>query len=155
MQGVPAKRSSTEALIAHLKLEIEELRRTIYGTRSERSARLLDQLELELEELEADATKDERAARRRRGRRRRCVRLSASDRCVNHPPTTSCENAWCCRLRRNAPAAAGSARLSKLGESVTSTLEEIPRRFKVIDTVREKFSCRDYRTRASGDDPGP
>jgi len=37
----------------------------------------------------------------------------------------------------------GSARLSKLGESVTSTLEEIPRRFKVIDTVREKFSCRD------------
>jgi transposase len=37
----------------------------------------------------------------------------------------------------------GSARLSKLGESVTSTREEIPRRFKVIDTVREKFSCRD------------
>jgi transposase len=26
---------------------------------------------------------------------------------------------------------------------VTATLEEIPRRFKVIETVREKFSCRD------------
>ena len=37
-----AKQSSTEALIAHLKLEIEKLRRTLYGTRSERSARLLD-----------------------------------------------------------------------------------------------------------------
>ncbi len=30
-----------------------------------------------------------------------------------------------------------------LGEDVTATLEEIPRRFKVIETVREKFSCRD------------
>jgi transposase len=37
----------------------------------------------------------------------------------------------------------GSARLSKLGEDVTETLEEIPRRFKVIETVREKFTCRD------------
>ena len=57
-----AKQSSTEALIAHLKLEIEKLRRTLYGTRSERSARLLDQLELELEELETAATEDELAA---------------------------------------------------------------------------------------------
>jgi transposase len=57
-----AKQSSTEALIAHLKLEIEKLRRTLYGARSERSARLLDQLELELEELEATATEYELAA---------------------------------------------------------------------------------------------
>ena len=26
---------------------------------------------------------------------------------------------------------------------MTKTLEEIPRRFKVIETVREKFTCRD------------
>jgi len=38
-----AELSNTEALIAHLKLEIEKLRRTLYGSRSERSARLLDQ----------------------------------------------------------------------------------------------------------------
>lgn len=31
----------------------------------------------------------------------------------------------------------------ELGGSVTSTLAEIPGRFKVIDTIREKFSCRD------------
>ncbi|MFC5396042.1 IS66 family transposase, partial [Bosea vestrisii] len=37
----------------------------------------------------------------------------------------------------------GGSRLSKLGEDVTETLEEIPRRFKLIETVREKFSCRD------------
>ena len=43
--------SSTEALISHLKLEIEKLRRQLYGSRSERKARLLEQMELQLEEL--------------------------------------------------------------------------------------------------------
>ncbi len=41
--------SSTEALIGRLKLEIEKLRRQLYGTRSERTARLLEQMELQLE----------------------------------------------------------------------------------------------------------
>ncbi|RWE89610.1 MAG: IS66 family transposase, partial [Mesorhizobium sp.] len=41
--------SSTDALIAHLKLEIEKLHRELYGSRSERKARLLDQMELQLE----------------------------------------------------------------------------------------------------------
>src|SRR3981189_2212358 len=48
--------SSSEALIAHLKLAIEKLRRELYGTRSERTARLLDQMELQLEDLGAGAT---------------------------------------------------------------------------------------------------
>jgi hypothetical protein len=50
------------ATIAHQKLEIAKLRRQIYGPRSERTARLIDQMELELEELEATATEDEIAA---------------------------------------------------------------------------------------------
>ncbi len=54
--------TSTEALIAHLKLAIEKLRRELYGSRSERKARLLDQMELKLEELQAAASEDERAA---------------------------------------------------------------------------------------------
>jgi len=33
-------------------------------------------------------------------------------------------------------------KLSKLGETVTETLEVIPRQWKVIQTVREKFTCR-------------
>ena len=37
----------------------------------------------------------------------------------------------------------GSARLAKLGEDITETLEVIPRQWKVIQTVREKFTCRD------------
>jgi len=32
--------------------------------------------------------------------------------------------------------------LHKLGEDVTETLELIPRQWKVIQHVREKFSCR-------------
>ena len=59
---MPGDLSSTEALIAHLKLEIEKLRRELYGSRSERKARLLEQMELQLEELEAAATEDELAA---------------------------------------------------------------------------------------------
>ena len=57
-----AELSSSDALIAHLKLEIEKLRREIYGTRSERKARLLEPMELQLEDLEAAATEEELAA---------------------------------------------------------------------------------------------
>jgi hypothetical protein len=57
-----AQQSDDQALIAHLKLQIEKLNRERYGPRSERTARLLDQLELTLEELESAATEDELAA---------------------------------------------------------------------------------------------
>ena len=40
----------------------------------------------------------------------------------------------------------GSAKLSKLGEDVTETLEVVPRQWKVIQTVRERFSCRECET---------
>jgi transposase len=135
--------TSTEALIAHLKLAIEKLRRELYGTRSERKARLLDQMELKLEELEAAASEDERAAQqasteavrsfeRRWPRRRPFPDHLPRERVVIAAPQT-CP---CC----------GSARLSKLGEDMTETLEVIPRRWKVIQTVRERFSCRDCET---------
>lgn len=54
--------TGSDALIARLKLEIEKLRRELYGMCSERKARLLDQLEMKLEDLEADATEDDLAA---------------------------------------------------------------------------------------------
>ena len=56
-----ATASSAEALIARLKLEIEKLRRTLYGARSERKERLVNQLEMQLGDVEADATEDELA----------------------------------------------------------------------------------------------
>src|SRR2546430_1671168 len=54
--------SSAEALITHLKLAIEKMRGELYGSHSERGRKLLDQMELELEDLEATAAEDEIAA---------------------------------------------------------------------------------------------
>lgn len=137
-----AELSDNEALIAHLELRIEKLKRELYGPRSERTARLIEQLELELEELITTASEDELAARAAAAKvqnvraftRKRPVRKPWPDdiereRVVIEAPTTCA----CC----------GGARLAKLGEDVTETLEEIPRRFKLIETVREKFTCRD------------
>jgi transposase len=140
-----ARRSEDKALIAHLKLEIEKLNRDRFGPRSERSARLLAQLELQLEELEASATEDELAAEmaaaqtttvtsftRKRPARKPFPEHLPRERVMVPPPT-------CC-------AECGGRRLSKLGEDITETLEVIPRQWKVIQHVREKFSCRDCET---------
>ena len=56
-----AKVTDAQAQIAALTLMIEKLRRALYGRRSERSERLLGQLELELDELTARAAEDELA----------------------------------------------------------------------------------------------
>ena len=133
-----AELAQGRALIAHLNLEIEKLRRTIYGPRSERTARLLDQLELQLEEAEADATEDELAAEQAKRstsvkafERKRPMRKPFPDHLPRErvviPAPESCP---CC----------GSAKLSKLGEDITETIEVVPRQWKVIQTVRERVS---------------
>ena len=62
-QQAEARASGAEAMVAHLKLLIAKMRRDRFGPSSERGRRLLDQLELQLEELEASATEDEAAVR--------------------------------------------------------------------------------------------
>ena len=57
-----ARASGAEAMVAHLKLLIAKLRHDRFGASSERGRKLLDQMELELEELEAAASEDEAAA---------------------------------------------------------------------------------------------
>ena len=126
---------------------IAKLRRERFGPSSEHRRRLLDQLELRLEELEATAAEDARAAEAtaaavaepRRDEsaapgdgRRRPVRAPLPahlprERVVIPAPSV-CP---CCQ-----------GKLVKLGEVVTETLEVIPRQWKVIQTVREKFTCR-------------
>ncbi|WP_244935242.1 IS66 family transposase, partial [Acuticoccus sediminis] len=137
-----AAQSDVTALVAHLKLQIEKLRRELYGSRSERKARLLEQMELQLEDLETAASEDEQAAEAASAKtgslpafsRKRPVRKPfpahlPRERVVIAAP----ESCPCC----------GSTRLSKLGEDITETLEVIPRRWKVIQTVRERFACRE------------
>ena len=50
--------STSEAMIAGLKLEIAILKRDKYGRSAERSAKLLDQLELQLGDLIEDAAEE-------------------------------------------------------------------------------------------------
>jgi transposase len=128
-------------LIEKLKFTIRKLRHERFGQSSERGA-LLDQLELQLADLEADAAQSEAAARiaatgdkimvasfeRRRPARRPLPEHLPRERIV-YPAPSACP---CC----------GGTTLRKIGEDVTDTLELIPRQWKVIQHVREKFSCR-------------
>lgn len=137
-----ARETSAEAMILHLRLAVEKMRRELYGQRSERGTRLLDQMELELEELEASVAEDDLAAekaagaqgtaprnpRRRSGPRRPLPEHLPRERILVPGPGTC----TCC----------GSTRLAKLGEDVTETLEMVPRAWKVVQHVREKFTCR-------------
>src|ERR1700720_3660238 len=137
-----AKASDDDALIAHQRLQIEKLTRQLYGQHSERMVRLLDQMELAFEELESSASEDEIAAERATAKTTNVVAFTRKrparqpfpahlprERVVE-PGPTAC---LCC----------GSTRLRKLGEDITETLEVIPRQWKVIQHVREKFTCRD------------
>jgi hypothetical protein len=130
-----AKLSGAQALIEHLQLVIAKLKREMFGPHSERSQRLIDQLELQLEELAAAAGEEEKAARvqvesfTRRQATRRNFPADLPRRRIVHPAPTSCP---CC----------GGTQLSKIGEDVTETLDVIPRQWFVTEHVREKFSCR-------------
>jgi len=106
--------SGTEALIKSLRLEIAKLRREQYGKTSERRSRLIDQLELQLEELEATATEDAikaeetaqttqvRAFPRRKPARKAFPEHLPRERVVIEAPS----NCTCC----------GSDRIAKMGE---------------------------------------
>src|SRR6202158_5931343 len=59
-----AKAPDDAAVIAHQQLQIEKLTRQLYGHHSERTVRLIDQMELAFEELESSASEDEIAAER-------------------------------------------------------------------------------------------
>ncbi|MER8833259.1 IS66 family transposase [Mesorhizobium sp. M0909] len=140
-----AKASDDAALIAHQHLTIRKLQRALHGQSSERSARLHDQMELTFEELESTATEDEIAAEQAAARttevapymRKRPARQPFPEHLprerVVEPAPTACH---CC----------GGHRLRKLGEDITETLEVVPRQWKVIQHVREKFTCRDCET---------
>jgi transposase len=139
-----AEVSSAEALIAHLRLAIDKMRRGIYGPRSERKARLLDQMELQLEELEASAAEDELAAEQAASTDATTqVRAFTRKRPARKPFPAHLPRERVIAPGPSACACCGSTRLAKLGEDVTETLEVIPRQWKVVQYVREKFTCRD------------
>jgi transposase len=126
-------------LIEKLEQQIARLRHERLGQSSERRA-LLDQLELQLFELKEDQAQAEaampgeepptqtvQAFTRRKPARRPLPEHLPRERVV-HPAPSACP---CC-----------GGTLHKLGEDVTEMLELVPRQWKVIQHVREKFSCR-------------
>jgi transposase len=128
--------------IERLKLMLAKARREQFGQSSERGKQLIEQLELAIEDLEetqaeveskAEMTAPE-AAKEKRARTPRPPRKPLPDNLpverIVEPPPCACGKC-------------GGVRLRKLGEVVSKTLECEPRRWKIIEHVREKFSCRD------------
>jgi transposase len=127
--------------IERLKLLLAKARHETYGQSSERGKLLVEQLELAIEDLEEtraeEETKAEIAApetvKEKRRRAPRGPRKLPDDLPVE-------------RIVEPAPCACGKCgglRLRKLGEVVSKTLECEPRRWKIVERVREKFACRD------------
>jgi transposase len=138
-----ARATGAEAMVAHLKLVIEKFKRDRFGQSSER-ARQLDQLELQLEELEAAASEDALAAEAAAARAAPgSARVKSFER---RKPVRAPLPAHLPRERVVIPVPCScpdcGGKLAKLGEDVTETLEVVPRQWKVIQTVREKFTCR-------------
>jgi transposase len=136
--------TSAEALITHLRLTIAKMRRELFGQHSERKAHLLDQMELQLEELEATAAEDELAAETAAAVGETTPAHGfARDRPARKPFPAHLPRERVVLPGPDACACCGSRRLAKLGEDVTETLEVVPRQWKVVQYVREKFTCRD------------
>ena len=140
-QNAEAEARHRALLIEQMKFTIAKLRHEKFGQSAERGV-LLEQLEFRLADMEEDASEAETKAQmaaaasekvkvqafeRRRPARRPLPEHLPRERIV-YPAPSACP---CC-----------GGTLHKIGEDVTETLELIPRRWKVIQHVREKFSCR-------------
>src|SRR5260370_22094109 len=136
-----------EAIVSRLELERLKLmrdkaRREQFGQESERGKQLIDQLELAIEDIEETQAEVEakaemaapEAAKEKRARTPRPPRKPLPDNLpverVVEPPPCACGKC-------------GGVRLRKLGEGVSKTLECEPRRWKIVEHVREEFSCPD------------
>ncbi|MCE2580642.1 hypothetical protein LDL36_19735 [Komagataeibacter sp. FNDCR1] len=117
-QEAERRATGAEAMVAHLKLLIAKMRQDRFGASSERGRRLLEQLELELEDLETAIAEDDPAnapetvarasetgVERQRPARRPFPAALPRERVVIPAPV----HCPCC----------GSSRLAKLGESMT------------------------------------
>jgi transposase len=136
-----AQLSSHDAEVERLRLIIARLRRLQFGRKSEKIQREIEQLELQLEDLEAgNAAKQEQtektltpaaaavfAAATCKPARRVLPDHLPREVKVHEPHEKGC------------PACGGN--LARLGEDVSEVLEYVPARFKVIRHVRPKLSC--------------
>jgi transposase len=135
-----ARATAAEAYVAHLKLEIAKYRHDRFAPSSERHRKLLDQMEFALEDAQAALSEDGAAAESGQSDETNVRGFT------RRKPARAPLPAHLLRERVVVPAPAAcpccGGKLVKLGESVTESLESVPRQWKVIQTVREKFACR-------------
>jgi transposase len=135
-----ARSADLDGQIAHLKLTIAKMKRAEHGVSSEKGARLIDQLELQLGELVETASAGKVAAAIERP-------ANVSEEPAQKPARRSLDEKLPReRIVHTAPCACrhcGSAQIRKLDEKITETLEHVPATWKVIQHVREVFTCRD------------
>jgi transposase len=137
--------------VERLKFLLAKARRETFGQSSERSKLLIEQLELAIEDLEEAQGEEEAKAGI-------AAPAAAKEKHARAPrgPRKLPDNLPIERIVEPAPCACGKcggARLRKLGEEVTKTLECEPRRWKIIVHVREKFTCRDCDSVTEGPRP--
>jgi len=133
---------ATALEVEKLKLQIARLRRMQFGRSSEKIARTIEQLELRLEELEAEAPAashdpatgepplavEPSSPPERKTSKRRALPAHLPAREVVHEPNCTC------------PACGGEMR--KVGEDATDILDYIPGHFEIVRHIRPAFSCR-------------
>jgi transposase len=127
--------SSTIELEA-LKLQILKLRQLQFGNRSEKRARVIEQLELWVEELETTEALRSSVRAEKAGPKAAAVAPKPRREFPAHLPRethTIAPQESCC------PDCGGS--LEHLGEDASETIELEPVRFKVIRYVRPKLAC--------------
>ena len=135
-----ARAAGAEAMVAHLKLLIAKMKRDRFGASAERGRKLLDQLEMQLEDLETTVAEDAAAAASELSAKT-SVRPFTRAKPVRAPlPAKLPRERVVLPSPESCPCCGG--KLTKLGETITETLESIPRSYKVIQTVREKLPRR-------------
>lgn len=124
-----------DRVIEMLRAQLARLRRLTFGTSSEKLAREIEQLELALEEYEAEAAiADVSAAHSVKSERSAPIRSLPPhlprDEIVHEPNTGTC----------TCPSCGGALR--RLGADADEMLDVVPVSWRVVRNIRPKYSCR-------------
>lgn len=134
VQALKEKLHTRDTEIERLTHIIAKLRRMQFGRSSEKLDRQIEQMELKLEELQADRAAEEAAApgdtpapEKKKPARRPLPSHLERDTHLHAPQQQCCPHC--------------QGKLNYLGEDVSEMLDYVPGHFKVIRHVRPKYSC--------------
>lgn len=130
--GLEAQLNTRTAEIEHLKLWIAKLRRMQFGRKSEKLDHQIEQLELQLEDLQADEPEAPREPSTEPAVRKKPVRKPLPDHLPRDEHVYTPAHEAC-------PECGGSLR--QLGEDISEQLEFVPASFRVIRHMRPKMAC--------------